>query len=539
MTELKHIKAIKNGDFSGLPISYTSTTVHLTGSWKFFRPTLKPKKSPCLEACPLHIEIAEYMQEFAAGNHLEALKILRQNNPLPAVTGRVCPNFCQSACNRTDFDEAVLIGNVERALGDLGLTQPHTVENQKRQEKIAIIGSGPAGLAAAVFLARQGVKVTIFEQAENPGGLLRYGIPVYRLPRKVLELEIENIIESYKIDLRCNQKIEPADLDKLQKEYDAVIAAPGLTLSSIPKAWPETAKIKGALEILAAISRNEPISGQSFVIIGGGNAALDAARSLKRLGKEVKIIYRRTINEMPAYPDEIEEAQAESLSIQEKTVVGKIADNDNGLTLDLHRSRKNDDRIEAGDFLETITTDYLIAATGQESSSDFKDYDLGLLKAGDFAHGAASVAEALASGRKAAVTVLQKFGLLPESQNADPEGKNQPPITFDQLHLNYYTKKPAVKIPSFDAAAQTDSFSEIHPGLSLDQLKGEAGRCFSCGSCTTCGICWFFCPDVAIAINRESDNSESQILFDYDHCKGCGQCAEVCPRGVIELEEDL
>ena len=539
MIKLKHIEAIRNGDFTGLPISSTSTAVNMTGSWKFFRPTLKPKKSPCFEACPLHILIAEYMQEFAAGNHLAALEIIRRNNPMPAVTGRVCPHFCQSACNRTDFDEAVLIGDIERALGDLGLTQPYSVENQVCHEKAAIIGSGPAGLAAAVFLARAGVKVTIFEQSEAPGGLLRYGIPAYRLPRQILEKEIKNIVESYSIDLRCNHKIESAGLDNLRKEYDAVIAAPGLTQSSIPETWPETPTVKGALELLAAISRDEPIPGEDFVIIGGGNAALDTARSLKRLGKTVHLIYRRTIDEMPAYPDEIIEAQSEGLLLREETVIEEIIDNGSGLSLNLHRSRKNGNRIEAGDFIETITTDFLIAATGQESSGDFQNCAPELLRAGDFAHGAASVAEALASGRKAAATALRKFGRLPEDSTTDQETQNLPPITFAALHLNYYSKKPALKIPQLDEKTRSDNFSEIHLGLSLEQLEVEAERCFHCGSCTTCGICWFFCPDVAIAINRESDNAESQILFDYDHCKGCGQCAEVCPRGVIEMEEDL
>jgi NADPH-dependent glutamate synthase beta subunit-like oxidoreductase/Pyruvate/2-oxoacid:ferredoxin oxidoreductase delta subunit len=543
MTKLKHIDAIRNGDLSGLPVSWGSTAVNMTGSWKFFRPTLKPKDSPCLEACPLHIAIAEYMQEFGAGNHLEALEILRRNNPMPAVTGRVCPNFCQSACNRKNFDEAVLIGDIERALGDLGLTTPHPDSTQECDKKVAVIGSGPAGLAAAFFLARYGIKVTIFEKHEAPGGLLRYGIPAYRLPRQILAQEIENIINSGSIEIKCNHPVTAADVTKLDHEFDQVIAAPGLSQSSIPKPWQKFPNVKGALDILAAISRDEQIAGQNFIVIGGGNAALDAARSLKRIGKDVKIIYRRTIAEMPAYPEEIQEALEEGLSIETEMVVGKVlTDSQNGLQLDLHRSQKSGDKIVPGDFLETISCDSLVTAIGQESSIDFIDCNPARLKAGDFAHGAASVAEALASGRKAAASALHKFALLPinDTDHQTPQDAQKPaPVTYEALHLNYYAKKPAIKIPQLNKKNRADNFAEIRSGLTLEQLECEAGRCFSCGSCTTCGICWFFCPDVAIAINHDGDADQPQILFDYDHCKGCGQCAEVCPRGVIELEEDL
>ncbi len=540
MNELKHITSIHNGDFTGLPIADSSTAVNMTGSWKFFRPLLQPKKAPCLEACPLHIGIADYIKEFAAGNHVAALEILRRDNPMPAITGRVCPNFCQGACNRTDFDEALQIGNLERALGDLGLNHPqHPGSNRDAGKTAAIIGSGPAGLAAAVFLARAGVKVTIFEKAAAPGGLLRYGIPAYRLPRPILDQEINNIIKSYKIKFKCSHLIESAELAELEAEYDAVIAAPGLSRSTIPAQWADIPKIKGALDLLKAISRNETIPGHNFVVIGGGNAALDTARSLKRLGKAVKIIYRRTRTEMPAYPDEIMESLAEGLLIQEEVVIEKVAVADDRLSLDLHRSRKNDGQISAGDFLETITCDFLITATGQESDSNFQDCSPELLTAGDFAHGAASVAEALASGRKAAESALEKFGLLNDNPADNPEIRNQAPVTYADLHLNYYEKKPAGKIRRLDAETRIKNFAEVNLSLTLDQLADEAQRCFHCGSCTTCGICWFFCPDVAIMINRNRCEAESQILFDYDHCKGCGQCAEVCPRGVIAMEEDL
>ncbi len=545
MNELKHITAIRNGDFTGLPIADKSTAINMTGSWKFFRPLLKPKKAPCLEACPLHIEIAEYIREFAAGNQLAALEILRRDNPLPAITGRVCPNFCQGACNRTEFDEALKLGSLERALGDFGLKHPPMLNAKDTGKTAAVIGSGPAGLGAAVFLARAGVKVTIFEKDSAPGGLLRFGIPAYRLPRPILDREIDNLIESYNIEIKCNHRIESGELTKLTAAYDTVIGAPGLSRSRIPADWADIPKIKGALDLLKAISCNETIPGQNFVIIGGGNAALDAARSLKRLGKTVKIIYRRSRAEMPAYPDEIMESLAEGLLIQEEVVVEKAAVTDDGLSLNLHRSRKNNGQISAGDFLETITCDFLIAATGQESTGDFQGCGPKLLKAGDFAHGAASVAEALASGRQAAESALEKLGLSDDNPAAkpteNPETRDQAPITHTALHLNYYEKKPAATAPRLDPKTRIKDFAEVNLNLTPEQLADEARRCLHCGSCTACGICWFFCPDLAIAVNRDLEHgpAATPILFDYDHCKGCGQCAEVCPRGVIEMEEDL
>ncbi|MEA3347550.1 MAG: 4Fe-4S binding protein, partial [Pseudomonadota bacterium] len=182
-------------------------------------------------------------------------------------------------------------------------------------------------------------------------------------------------------------------------------------------------------------------------------------------------------------------------------------------------------------------TDYLIAAIGQESDLDLSDHN-SIIKAGDFAHGAASVAEALASGRRAAETILLQLDITP-FLSSKKEPKNPAVIESEQLHLDYYSKKPAISVPELDCRIRKENFSEIRQGLSQEQMKSEIERCFHCGSCTACGICWFFCPDVAIAINREDSESDTQVLFDYDHCKGCGQCAVVCPRGVIEMEEDL
>ncbi|MEA3333059.1 MAG: FAD-dependent oxidoreductase [Pseudomonadota bacterium] len=540
MTKLRHVKAIQNGDFTGLPISGDSTAVNLTGSWKFFRPHLVTKESPCRQACPLNIPIAAYLDKLASGNISEALHLLREYNPMPAITGRVCPHFCQSACNRQEFDEAVLIGDLERYLGDLGLESPHSASTEKRAEKVAIIGAGPAGLSAAVFLARKGLKTTIFEQAPLAGGLLRYAIPAYRLPREILDRELDNLLNNYDIDLKCNHRIESSELAQLEKKYQHIIWAPGLQRSSRPAPWHDIPQVKGALELLAAINRGEAIKGRRFIVIGGGNAALDTARSLLRLGKKVEIVYRRTIAEMPAYEEEKKQALDEGLVIHEKQVVGTIAAGET-LQINLHQGQDNDGRISEGDFLKKVEADYLIAAIGQESDLNLNDFSLNdhnlIIKAGDFSHGAASVAEALASGRQAAETILRKL-VITSSLNANTESKKPIIVENSSLHLDYYSKIPAINVPELDNQIRTDNFSEIRQSLTQEQMKSEIERCFHCGSCTACGICWFFCPDVAIAINREESDPDKRVLFDYDHCKGCGQCTVVCPRGVIEMEED-
>ncbi len=536
MSQLKHVKAIQNGDFSGLPVSAGSTAVNLTGSWKFFRPHSVIKDSPCRQACPLQIPIAGYLDKLEKGKVSEALKLLRDYNPMPAVTGRVCPHFCQNACNRQEFDEAVLIGDLERYLGDLGLEDRHPKCTNQRSEKIAVIGAGPAGLSAAVFLARQGLQVSIFERTPAAGGLLRYGIPAYRLPRNILDREIENLLASYNIELHCNREIEPTQMAQLKKDYHEVIWAPGLQNSSLPDAWCSTLRVKGALELLAAINRGEDIAGQSFIVVGGGNAALDVARSLKRLGKQVEIIYRRTIAEMPAYAEEKKQALDEGLLIHEQEVVEKIESKENILQLNIHQAHNHEAQISAGNFLRTFAADYLIAAIGQESNLSF-DTSETIIKAGDFDHGAASVAEALASGRRAAESILEKLEIN-SAINLNNNSENPIVVENRHLHLDYFTKKPAINVPELKSSVRKDNFSEIRQSLNLTQIQSEIERCFHCGSCTACGICWFFCPDVAIVIDREEDDPAKRVLFDYDHCKGCGQCAAICPRGVIEMEED-
>jgi len=239
---------------------------------------------------------------------------------------------------------------------------------------------------------------------------------------------------------------------------------------------------------------------------------------------------------MPAYDEEKKQAVDEGLTIHEQEVVKNIKTNNNSLQLDIHQAQNNNGQISPGTFSRTIATDFVIAALGQESDLAFENYET-ITKAGDFDHGAASVAEALASGRRAAAATLEKLEIT-SALSLDNSLKNPAVVEYQQLHLDYYAKKPAISVSELNSKIRIENFSEIRQSLNLEQIKSEIERCFHCGSCTTCGICWFFCPDVAIAIDREESNPDESILFDYDHCKGCGQCAAICPRGVIEMEED-
>jgi NADPH-dependent glutamate synthase beta subunit-like oxidoreductase len=550
LDQLQYVKAIREGDFSGLPISATPTSVNLTGSWKFFRPHLVEKDSPCREACPLKVPVAAYARELAAGNREAALKLLRRANPLPAVTGRVCPHFCQQACNRAEFDAAVNIGDLERALGDFGLDRPLSPaagDSPAAGKRAAVIGAGPAGIGAAVFLARAGAEVTIFEKQDRPGGLLEQAIPAYRLPREILKRELDNLFSSYpNITLQCGRAVNVAELEALASEFAAVILAIGLPGSLIPPEWQGCSRVIGALELLEKISRQQEIAGKRFRVSGGGNAALDAARARKRLGREVEIIYRRSRERMPAYAEEKEQAAAEGIPIRTETVVGDLIETAAGLSVSLYRAETADNgAIKPGAFIEKLAADCLVAATGQAADPAFADISGPLrdrlIRAGDCAHGAATVAEALASGRAAAAAALARISgeKAENSRPAATPAAGCEKVVFSRLHLDYCAPETVPAPAQLAVEKRLTGFSEIRAGLDPEELEKAARRCFSCGTCTACGLCWFFCPEVAIAISPGDRENPPAALFDLDHCKGCGQCAEICPRGVIEMEEDL
>ncbi|MBN2333221.1 MAG: FAD-dependent oxidoreductase [Deltaproteobacteria bacterium] len=530
---------LKGGGGSGesrtFPVSTTTTAANLTGSWKFFRPLLQPKTAPCQAACPLHIDIAAYLLHLSREDKSAALSLLRSFNPLPAVCGRVCPHFCERQCNRGEYDGSVAAGSVERYLGDYGLDIPYEAPAVVRPQRVAVVGSGPAGLAAAYFLARQGFQVTVFEKEPQAGGLLRYGIPAYRLPREILQREIANLTSSLPIEICCNQEISPAAISVLLDEYDYLFYAPGLGASVMPAGVAGQPGVVAGLELLHLLASGGVPEGERFAVVGGGNVAVDAARSLLRLGKQVEIIYRRSVAEMPAYDHELRQLEEEGIPVHERQLVGGITAENGRLRLTVHAAVAGEEKsVVAGVVVGELVVDRLVIAVGQQAVDPLPEHDR-LLTGGDLVSGPATVVEALASGKAAAITILGRCGIVLEDQDGGEAG-SPPVVSFTDLHLEYQEKQTALQPVEVPSEQRRLSFQEVCPPPGVGEIDAEIRRCFHCGTCTSCGVCWFFCPDMAISL---TDTVAGQpVLIDENYCKGCGLCAASCPRAVIDMEED-
>jgi NADPH-dependent glutamate synthase beta subunit-like oxidoreductase len=295
--------------------SRTSTTQNRTGSWKYIRPQYRDAVAPCNHACPAGVDVEGYMNLLREGQIDEALQLLLRENPMPAITGRVCHHPCEAGCNRRGFDEAVAVHSVERALGDEALRRPHPAPPPRLHvERVAVAGAGPAGLSCAYHLTRLGYGVTVYDEAAEAGGLLRQGIPAYRLPRPVLDRQIERYA-SMGIEFRTGIRLEGDDAQAELEGYDAIFYATGAHRGKPMQVDGEDGPgIVAGLEFLKVVNRGgRPDIGRRVAIIGGGNTAMDCARTALRLGAEPVVVYRRTRAEMPAIPQEVDEAIREGV----------------------------------------------------------------------------------------------------------------------------------------------------------------------------------------------------------------------------------
>jgi 2-oxoacid:acceptor oxidoreductase delta subunit (pyruvate/2-ketoisovalerate family) len=565
-------------------VSRASTRQNRTGSWKYIRPLYRDGVAPCNVACPAGVDVEGYMNLLREGRLDEALDLLLRENPMPAITGRVCHHPCEARCNRRSFDDAVAVHAVERALGDEALARPHPPAPPRvHPERVAVVGAGPAGLSCAYHLARLGYGVTVYDEAAEAGGLLRQGIPAYRLPRAVLDRQMERY-EAMGIEIRTGTRLDD-DIARTELEgYDAVFYATGAHRGKPMGVEGEDGPgIVAGLEFLKAVNRGErPAIGRRVAVIGGGNTAMDCARTALRLGAEPVVVYRRTRAEMPAIPQEVEETIREGIEFVFLAAPSGFRWED-GRLVEMHvtrmelgepdaSGRRRPVPIDDGGY--TMPVDTVLTAIGEDAELDALPAELprewgairvnewgaagqgAVFAGGDLAGEERTVADALGSGKRAAVGIdrylrrragdaagagaLERLRWGGDGQvsmsrwrNDDPVRRTNPTnevIDIEALQLAHFRREPRHQERWREGHVD---FGEVNLGLDMKEAMAEARRCFNCGVCNDCELCLILCPDVAIT-RREGGGFE----IDLDYCKGCGLCAEECPRGAIVMTRE-
>jgi len=531
-----------------------------TGRWGVMRPLFQEKMAPCRAGCPGAIHIPDFIQHVHEGDIEGAWRVILENNPFPRITGRVCFHPCETPCNRKDYDEDIAIQSLERFVGDWAFAKglnPLDV-HESNGKRVAVVGAGPAGIGCAFYLLRSGYRVSVYEAMPELGGLLRYGIPEYRLPKKILSQELETVFGS-EVEVKKGLKVGPdISWDELQKEYQGIFLGIGAQ-KPIKLEFDEDAHpgVMDGVPFLQICEKKIPFeSGQTVLIIGGGNTALDVARTvLRRKGAPV-VLYRRTREEMPAFEDEIREAEAEGIEIRylvSPRAIIREAGKVKGLECIKNRMTRSgaDDRrafapLEDSAFF--LAGDLVVAALGQFTdmtdlppevrvtdqtvvvADDHGCGPQGIYAGGDVTDMPRSVIHALASGKQAALA-LDTYLRRGEKRRAD--SKNAiPEVTIQEINLAYFESAARQQPPIQSADMRTSGFEEVTGSLSADAAASEAARCFGCGNCNTCGNCYFFCPDFAV----HRDPKTRKVIIDNDYCKGCCICVEECPRGVLSAE---
>lgn len=530
-----------------------------TGGWRTRRPRYVERSAPCYLTCPAGESIPAWIARAAAGDYLGAWELIRRENPFPAVTGRVCPHPCETACNRGPYDGTVAINALERFVGDWGLIHGYLeTPLTRREEQIAIVGGGPAGLACAYHLARLGYGVTVYEAMPELGGLLRYGIPEYRLPRNVLNQEIELSL-SPGVRVHTRTLIGGTVPWQALDSYQALFLATGAPCPVSLGVQGETSRgiYDGLTFLKEANSGRRPSLGRRVVVVGGGSTAMDVARTALRLGASVTIVALEARESMPAIADEVEQALAEGVTIMNESGVEEILVREGGVAgvrarparLSLTESGAIRPVFSEGSAV-VLEADALLLAIGQlpdlahlppglrieqglvAVGEDGTAGQLRLFAGGDLTAGPRSVARAIGSGTRAA-RAIHRFLSGEGSGDSGLSGiepRSDQVATFSEIHLDSFPRAARAEASKRGAAERAASFAEVVQGLNEARALAEARRCFSCGTCTACDTCLIFCPDMAI---RRIDSGGYEVLLDY--CKGCGLCARECPRGALVM----
>jgi NADPH-dependent glutamate synthase beta subunit-like oxidoreductase/coenzyme F420-reducing hydrogenase delta subunit len=558
--------------------------------------------SPCTVECPLGTNVKAYVSLIAAGRFQEALEEIRRTNPFPGICGRVCPHPCEEQCRRKDFDEALAIAALKRFVADYELRRgiiPRFSPVPLRTENVAVIGSGPAGLTCAADLARQGYQVTVFEASPIPGGMLSTGIPAYRLPRDILNIEIA-AIRALGVDIKVNTRIgDRIGLDQVAGRHRAVFIATGAQRPArlgIPGEGEVRQGLIDWVSLLkeAALGRAQS-PGKRVVVVGGGDTAVDSARVAIRLGAEsVQLLYRRSREEMPAHPTEVEDGEAEGINLSFLTTPVRLVVREGSLEgvecIRLRLGAKDESgrrfpvAIPDSEFL--VPCDALIPAIGQQLDASFlaeghgleisernllvvdestlETSRTGVFAGGDAVSGPATVVEAIAAGHRAARSILHHLRGIP--LEAGGEGDRQDELA---LELSPPPRKSRNQGPRLTAEDRRKSFTEIEQSLSEAEAIEEAQRCLRCGPCLECRTCVGVCQNKQLILEPDSEEVAENILFrvpsaayeeiaaantvpvrydgtlyraskitvriDETLCRGCGVCEEICDYKAIRV----
>ena len=554
------------------PIWTTGTTEAIrTGTWRASLPRHLRAPSPCHQACPVSGEIAQWIGLARGGDLHGAWLTLTRNNPFPAIAGRICHHPCEGACNRSGYDAPVSICRLERAVGDAAIEHGwrHAAAAQQRRERVAVVGGGPSGLSAAFQLRRMGYPVTLIEARSELGGLMRHGIPAYRLARAVLDAEIGRIVDMG-LEVKLATRLDtPTAWEDLRRAHAALYIATGAQRQKrLPALDYRHAWVVDGAAYLAAANAGRPLPlGRRLVVIGGGSAALDAARSARRAGHEVTVLSLESRAQLPAQREEVEEALEEGVVLCDGAMLQKAEERAGQVHLDCTRVRFEAGArrgefasipLEGGAF--ELVADALLTSIGQDPdlealgavcsthgallAVDERQASgvAGVWAGGDVASTARFVTDAIGQGRRAALdiarTLRARAGESPQAQLDGPGAppartvEREAPVPLAAIATFYHPKRMRAAERRLEATARLARDAEVQLPLEDAAALAETARCFSCGTCIRCDNCVVVCPD--LAVRRVADGYE--VLGDY--CKGCGLCVRECPTGSMDMMEE-
>jgi NADPH-dependent glutamate synthase beta subunit-like oxidoreductase len=519
-----------------------------TGPVALQHPVYVDSIPPCNHACPAGENIQGWLDKAQAGDFEAAWRILVRDNPMPAIHGRVCYHPCESSCNRRHVDDAVSIHAVERFLGDLAIEKGWVpeIEAEPSGRKILIVGAGPSGLSAAWHLALMGHAVEIREAGPMAGGMMRFGIPAYRMPRDILDAEVARI-EKIGVRIVLDSKVEDVMDAKEKGGFDAVFMAIGAHVGKhvdIPAR--DSGRILDAVSYLASVEKGEaPKLGRRVAIYGGGNTAMDAARTAKRMGaEEAMIIYRRDREHMPAHEFEAVEAESEGIKINWLRTIREI--DSTTFQVEVMEVDENGRPQPTGE-IETLEADALVLALGQNVDTSVIEHipgvttgwdgvvevgpnmmtgAEGVFAGGDMVPSDRTVTIATGHGKKAARHIDAWLrGSTYEKETREPR------VYFEDLHLRYYTDAQQRQQAMLAPENRTTDFREVTSGLSQKEARFEAARCYSCGNCFECDGCFGACPEDAISRLGRGKGYD----INYAVCTGCQACVLQCPCNAMEM----